>query len=61
MKFNYEIELTCSHSTTLQFDFEMNFNDDTEVYCIECKDYHLVQDYININEFNSFVIVMNRK
>lgn len=61
MNFNYEIELVCGHSQTIQFPMRMTFNDDTEIRCLECddKDFHLIQEVICLNDYNSFIISKN--
>lgn len=63
MNFNYEIELTCGHTQVLSFPTRMSFNEDTEIRCLECEesDFHLIQDYICLNDFSSFTLLMNRK
>lgn len=63
MNFVYEIELVCGHSQTIQFTTRMSFNEDSEVRCYECddKDFHLIQDYVCLNDYNSFSLLMNKR
>lgn len=61
MDYIYRIELTCGHSIEIQFNKRMKFNENDDIQCLECDDFHLVQDYVCINDFSSFTLLMNRK
>ncbi len=61
MKFNYQFEMCCGHTFSLQFNQRMFFDNDDEIMCLECKEYHLIDQFYSINDFNSFSLLLNKK